>query len=67
MMTMKSESKTNRGTYIHFTTICPTISVVKNLLIYEDVFFGNLQNCCKIYNKRELCWKKYSKMRVILE
>ena len=27
----------------------------KKLLIYEDDFFGNLQNCCKIYNKRELC------------
>ena len=67
MMTMKNEPKIYRGTLFNFPTICPTISEVKKLLIYEGDFFGNLQNCCKIYNKRKLCWKKYSKMRVILE
>ena len=38
MMTMKNEPKIYRGTLFNFPTICPTISEVKKLLIYEDDF-----------------------------
>ena len=38
MMTMKNESKINRGTWLQFPTICPTISDIKNLHINEYDF-----------------------------
>ena len=43
-MTMKNESKINRGTRLQFPTICPTISDIKNLHINEYDFGESLQN-----------------------
>lgn len=59
-MMMKNEPKINRGTVFHFSTICPTISGVKNLLINEYDFLERLQNGRKVYLIQGKCQKKYS-------
>ena len=59
-MMMKNEPKINRGTALHFSTICPTISGVKNLLINEYDFLDRLQNGRKVYLIQGKSQKKYS-------
>ena len=52
---MKNEPKINRGTVFHFSTICPTISGVKNLLINEGDFGVKILFICHGNICRSVC------------